>query len=172
MKRRLIAGTINHWADDAEWANYHLDISDRGVWSRDLETFVKPDFVTDIAAMIEVPAETFDEVRAHHVLEHLKSDRVEVAIEEVRRVLKPGGVFDVEVPDVGKVCLAYADGDLDLAGLRQWLYGETLAEHETADSHFSAFTAEWLAGILADHGFEPGDEIDAGHAARFRAVKP
>ncbi len=42
------------------------------------------------------PAESFDGVLLSHVLEHLEAP--EVVLEEVRRVLKPGGVLSIRVP--------------------------------------------------------------------------
>lgn len=43
----------------------------------------------------------FDEVRSSHVLEHLPQSKTLKALTEWYRVLKPGGVFRVIVPDLG-----------------------------------------------------------------------
>lgn len=40
----------------------------------------------------------FDEVRAHHILEHLCPHEVYTAMEEILRVLKPNGLLDIRVP--------------------------------------------------------------------------
>lgn len=171
-KRRLIAGTINSWPDDGEWVNFHLDVSDRGIWSRELDMTVQPDFVCDLASMPIFRDGMFDEVRAHHVLEHLAPDHAVMALAEVLRVLVPGGVLDVETPDIDRVCHAYVAGELDQDGLAQWLYGEQLPNHETSDSHRSLWTVDTLGRALRDHGFVSGQPIDAGYATRYRAVKP
>ncbi len=51
----------------------------------DLETFPWP-----------LPASSVSEVKAHHVLEHLRN--LTGVMEEVHRVLKPGGLFRIKVP--------------------------------------------------------------------------
>jgi predicted SAM-dependent methyltransferase len=171
MKHRLIAGTINHWPDDGEWRNWHLDVENRGIWSSALEITVQPDFVADIACLPVFRDEMFDEVRAHHVLEHLPRSRAVLALAEFQRILVPGGVLDIEVPDVAGVLDAYADGQLDHPGLAQWLYGEELPEHTVGDSHRYPWTELVLFDALEDAEFEVGDPLDAGLAVRFRAVK-
>lgn len=172
MKLRLHAGTINHWPDEKGFRNYHVDISPRPIWDRSINMAVLPDFVADIASLNDFRPGTFDEIRCHHVLEHLARARASLALEELHRVLKPGGTLDIEVPDVGKVCKAWLYDDLGHDGLVQWLYGEELPYHEPTDSHRYGWTGQLLRAALTDAGFEPGDEVDAGLACRFVAVKP
>jgi SAM-dependent methyltransferase len=175
VKRRLIAGTINRWPSDGVFANYHLDVSPRPVWDRELEMGVLPDFVLDIGAdggLADFREAMFDEVRCHHVLEHLPPAAVTAAIRGFARILQPGGVLDVEVPDLDRVATAYLAGDLDLAGARQWLLGEQLANHEPSDSHRSAWTEPALRGELEEAGFRVPSRQETGLALRFVAVKP
>lgn len=172
MKHRLVAGTINHRADDGEWRNWHLDVENRGIWSADLEITVQPDFVADIAQLPIFRDEMFDEVRAHHVLEHLAHDRALLALDEFHRILVPGGILDVEVPDIARVIDAYTAGTLDHSGLSQWLYGEQLPDHTPGDSHRFPWTDLFLYDALEAADFEVGDPEDTGLAVRFRAVKP
>lgn len=171
VKHRLVAGTINHWPDDDEWRNWHLDVENRGIWSEELVCTVQPDFVADIAQLPIFRDEMFDEVRAHHVLEHLPRSRGVLALAEFHRVLVDGGVLDVEVPDVARVLDAYGAGELDHPGLAQWLYGEELAEHTAGDSHRYPWTELVLFDALEDADFDPGDPLETGLAVRFRAVK-
>lgn len=172
MKTRLVCGTINDWRDDDEWLNYTLDIENRGIWSADLEIIVQPDFVADIATMPIFRAEMFDEVRAHHILEHLSRARAVLALDELHRILKPDGVLDVEVPDVLRVFKAYMAGELEHDGFSQWLYGEELSVHEPGDSHRYPWTELFLASALMDAGFTITEPEPTGLAVRFRAVKP
>ena len=53
MQHRLIVGTINHYADDDGWENFHMDASPRGLWHPGIETFVQPEFVCPMQAMSE-----------------------------------------------------------------------------------------------------------------------
>ncbi len=46
------------------------------------------------------PTDSFDLVYSEHMLEHIHVDKVRRLLEEVYRVLKPGGTFRVTVPDL------------------------------------------------------------------------
>ena len=62
------------------------------------------DFKMDLRA-IGLKSESFDLVFASHVLEHIDDD--EVALEEVYRILKPGGVAVLPVPIVAEATIEY-----------------------------------------------------------------
>lgn len=171
MKLRLHAGTINHWPDEDGWQNYHLDVSPRPIWDRTIDMGVLPDFIADLSDLGQFRAETFDEIRCHHVLEHLPIDRALEAIAGLARILKTGCVLDVETPDVAKVCKAWLHDELDMAGLSQWLLGEQLQNHEPSDSHRSVWTEDSLRDALGLAELISGDPIESGYACRFRAVK-
>jgi 2-polyprenyl-3-methyl-5-hydroxy-6-metoxy-1,4-benzoquinol methylase len=53
----------------------------------------------DFHALLSEPADTWDAVVATDVLEHLTRDEVMRTFEEVRRALRPGGVFVARVPN-------------------------------------------------------------------------
>jgi predicted SAM-dependent methyltransferase len=56
---------------------------------------------------LDFPSETFDAANAYHVLEHLTPEEGSRLTSEVFRVLKPGGVFRVSVPDLEEICRSY-----------------------------------------------------------------
>ena len=82
---------------------------------------------------------SIDAVLASHVLEHLTADEARSCVAEIRRVLVPGGVVRVAVPDLDAVIREYdpQDPDAFLDGLLQgrerstsrhrhwWNYNET-----------------------------------------------
>ncbi len=55
----------------------------------------------------------FDAVFTAHMLEHISHFMVERTICEINRVMKPGGVLRVLVPDLKKHAVAYIKGDSD-----------------------------------------------------------
>lgn len=169
MKLRLCAGVINHYVPEEGWQNVHLDISDRGIWHPELGTFVRPEFIGDIANMIDFRDSMFDEVRLHHVLEHLTFDRGRVALGEIHRVLKPGGILDIEVPDMDRIIEAWKMGRHQPADLQQWIYGEQLPHHEPGDSHRYGYSGPVLKSCLQDAGFRIVEEPETGLAVRYRA---
>lgn len=82
---------------------------------------------------------SIDAVLASHVLEHLTVAEAGACVGEIQRVLKPGGILRVAVPDLDAVVASYdpADPDAFLYGLLQgrerstsrhrhwWNYNET-----------------------------------------------
>ena len=56
------------------------------------------DLVADLNEGIPLPSETFDIVWAHDFLEHIKPENNIKIMEEIYRVLKPGGELHTEVP--------------------------------------------------------------------------
>jgi predicted SAM-dependent methyltransferase len=89
--------------------------------------------------------EVADEVRASHLLEHLSFREANEAMIEWFRVLKPGGVIKIAVPDVQKA-LAATDGKHLF-----YLMGGQTDEH---DFHRSAYDADRLEAMLTQAGFE------------------
>lgn len=171
MKLRLLAGTINDYTEEEGWRNFTLDAQPRPVWNHDLNMAVLPDFVADIADLSAFRGQMFDEIRFHHVLEHLPASESDDALSGLWRILKVGGILDIEVPDLDRVVSAYAAGELDLAGASQWLLGEQLPTHSIYDCHRSVWTAAELGVALAGNGFEPGERQPTGHAIRFLAER-
>jgi SAM-dependent methyltransferase len=56
---------------------------------------------------LPIPANTYDLVYASHVLEHIEWTRTIHALREVLRILKPGGAFEVWVPDFAKLATTW-----------------------------------------------------------------
>ena len=171
MKRRLIVGTINHWRDDEEWENVHVDISPREIWDVELGP-VPVDVVADLGEKLPFGMWEFDEVRCHHVLEHMHIEGIVRGVSEVFRVLKGEGIFDVEVPDMDRVCKAWVKGEYPKEDLQQWIYGEQLPNHELGDDHRYGLWEEKLRGILEDAQFIVPKREKTGLALRFLARKP
>lgn len=179
MRRRLIAGTINRYAPESGWENVHLDKSGRELYDLKRRRFSKPAEVVcdlvDAGAVLE-PA-SFDEVRCWQVLEHLVPKAAPVALAAFYRVLKPGGVLDVEVPNVQDVVIAWMENDLSRDDALGNIYGQsTDMPDDEYNAHRWGYTPFSLQELLHAAGFKPIERI-AGDAPvveplRFRAVKP
>ena len=71
------------------------------------------DVVADIRAGLPLPDEAFDYVVSIHTLPELSYADQDRALLELRRVLKPGGVLRLSLPDFDKAIRAYATKDID-----------------------------------------------------------
>jgi len=70
-----------------------------GYISLDKNPGVKPNVIHDIEKKLPFPDNHFDEVRAHHILEHIHTEKKTFVMYEIWRVLKPDGIADIELPE-------------------------------------------------------------------------
>lgn len=130
----------------------------------DIDPGVQPDIVASITAMTPVEDATVDGVYSSHNLEHLFAHEVPVALAEFCRVLKPGGVALVTMPDLQAVAAAIANDQLEdtlyvsPAGPIcpvDVLYGfrKSIAAGNVFMAHRTGFTARTLREKLEAAGF-------------------
>lgn len=74
----------------------------------------------DLLGPLPVASGSMDVVYSSHFIEHVPRDRVRALLRECHRVLKPGGLLRLVVPDLLEMCSAY-------------VHARTRGEHETAD---------------------------------------
>lgn len=91
------------------WQNFDASMTVRlqrlPVLGRAAKSFTKPIFPSevifgDVVRGLPVSSGAFERVYCSHVLEHLALDDFRKALNEVLRVLKPGGVFRGVLPDL------------------------------------------------------------------------
>lgn len=122
---------------------------------------------------LDYPDNSVDEVLASHVLEHLPFRDVNVAVSEMHRVLKPGGVAYVEVPDLEAAMRLW----LSLPEEQRWhskafagLFG---SQEQEGNFHRTGFTKARLSKVLAEAGFRWVRVEHLGEEeSRGRAVPP
>lgn len=113
----------------------------------------------------------FDEVIMVHCLEHLDMEQGNLAIKEAHRVLKPGGTFDVELPDLLKACELMPTVHVTALGDNQpWhrimglLYGAVGIEHGgEGQYHLCGYTQEYLRFKLEERGFKDIKLVPVGY---------
>jgi len=93
----------------------------------------------DLSTGIPLPNASCEVVYHSHVLEHLKRSDAQFFMRECFRVLKPGGILRVAVPDLEQVCRQY------LLTLDQALAKET----------YAAYDYEWIMLELFDQIVRP-----------------
>lgn len=108
--------------------------------------------VTKLDVTIRFPYDndTFDAAFSSHVLEHLYPDQARHCVEEVYRILRPGGVLRVSVPDLDRVIAEYDPDDSDAwveaflesrqprdKNRHNWMYNETSMGRLLREAGFS-----------------------------------
>jgi SAM-dependent methyltransferase len=105
----------------------------------------------DVSRPFRFPDASFECVFASHLLEHLHPDVAERCLSEVRRVLEPGGILRLAVPDLDQMVAAYdpADPDRFVWGIYQ---GRGRRSKRTA-RHWWHYNAGSLSRLLSQSGF-------------------
>lgn len=143
-----------------------------GYLNVDLNSFHKPDLVADVRVLPMLPSGHYDEILAIDILEHLHRDDTEVALKEWGRLLKLGGVLNLQVPsllDIAKLIQKAAHQIDEQKRILQDLFG---TQAYTGDFHYTSFTLPLLTDYLRTAGFKVHDwSVRQGWLLEVSAVK-
>ena len=178
--KRLLHVGCGHYHPDAlpnifqteEWQEIRLDI----------DPIVQPDIIGTITDMSDVPSGSVDAVYSSHNLEHIYYDEVPIALSEMLRVLKPGGLLLIRVPDIQSAAEQIAQGNLEgtlynspagpIAAI-DIVYGyrptHAFGIHHL---HHTAFTADTLSQKFQQAGFSEIDSHRMNFNLSVRGYKP
>ncbi len=158
--------------EGAEWRELRLDI----------DPAVNPDIVCSMIDMQPLASGSIDAIWSSHNLEHLHRHEVPVALSEFLRVLRPGGMLLLTMPDLQKIAELVVAGELeDEAYLSpsgpisplDMIFGHaaSLAHGNLHMAHKTGFTARTLNRLLDDAGFAEIAVSRDGFALWARAYK-
>ena len=113
------------------------------------------DFVGDCRNLSQFPDASVEQVYASHVYEHLPYNGgvLASALKEAHRVLQPGGIFRISVPDLEICCrlfLAPPATVKDRFEVMRFIFGGQI---DAYDFHQVGLTFEFLGRFLQDAGF-------------------
>jgi len=110
----------------------------------------------------DFPDELFDAVHMNHVLEHIPLPRD--CLTEAHRILKPGGLIVIEVPNEYYFPYNYK--------IMNMLMPSHMTPRQTAIGHLSLFTPDTLQKVLKSSGFTPIRIRTEGFANQHRTSTP
>lgn len=123
-----------------------------GYLNVDFQDFHSPDLVGDVRDLSMLPADTFEEIIAIDVLEHLPRSDSEKGITEWARLLQAGGSLELQMPDV-VACGRFLGEHDDVTAHTQMLGQLFGTQGYTGDFHLAGFTDIILADVLRTAGF-------------------
>lgn len=104
-----------------------------------------------------VPDGVADLVYMSHVLEHVSHRDVAATLSEMRRILKPGGVLRLSVPDFDKLTEIYFANNRDITSIEGALMG---GQDYTFNFHHAAFNDQHIRRLLLRSGFREARSWD------------
>lgn len=93
---------------------------------------------------LKVDSDVAEVVRASHVLEHFPQNQAGEVLKEWVRVLKPGGVLKVAVPNFEWIAKEYLEGNTSGLPLFSYLMGGQVDENDYHKAAFNQKTLEYL----------------------------
>ncbi|MBW2998221.1 methyltransferase domain-containing protein [Candidatus Woesearchaeota archaeon] len=130
-----------------------------------------PDYNADVIADINKPLDmiednTYDLIYASHILEHVPWFKSVNVLKELFRILKPGGIVEIWVPDFEKIVQTYKEKRIKDSwfmknpehDFMQWVNGRIFA-HDREESniynwHKSLYDESHLRNCLEKAGFK------------------
>jgi len=104
--------------------------------------------VTDLSIFSDNYA---DLVYACHLLEHIQHNNLKKTLWEWRRILKPGGILRLSVPDFDKIVHIYESCSCNISSILGPLMG---GQGHKYNVHYSVFNHRYLADKLREVGFK------------------
>lgn len=124
--------------DEIEWVNVDKVVR---------PDMPKPDWIED-GAHLPCADNSVDYFVLHHVLEHFGCGEAADLIKEAYRVLKPGGMLQVFVPNMRALAKRWLDGGISTQIYMTNVYGAYMGS--SADRHHWGFDELSLADFLKD----------------------
>src|SRR5579864_4812857 len=158
--------------EGGEWRELRLDI----------DPAVNPDIVCSMTDMHPLASGSVDAIWSSHNLEHLHRHEVPVALAEFLRVLRPGGMLLLTMPDLQKIAELVAADELEVEAYLSpsgpiapldmiCVHTASLAQGNLHMAHKTGFTSRTLNLLLAEAGFTEIVVSRDGFALWARAYK-
>lgn len=116
----------------------------------DIRPEVNPDIVANVLKLPQVRADSVAEIYYCHGLEHLKYRDVPIALREWKRILVPGGILRLSIPDMSILCWMVSQANVPLKTVRGAISG---GQEYDDNIHYSVWDFDTLHETLQQGGF-------------------
>ena len=117
----------------------------------DLAKYDHIDFEIPVDKLDIFSNNSIDEIYASHVIEYFDRDKVKIVLEEWYRVLKPGGLLRLAVPNFNSLIKVYEESN-DLNNILGPLYGKWQIGDESI-YHRTVYDKQSLTDVLLEAKF-------------------
>lgn len=124
--------------------------------------------VHDLRKPLPFPDNEFDYVLAEDILEHFPLEKTAPVFLDWIRVLKPGGTFELFVPNLDKHVELYTSGKVDLHRMSELLYG---GQDYPGNFHFRSFNPVTVQKLFRNHGLKLMEITVPGRGIRAKGRK-
>lgn len=119
-------------------------------------------YVCDVTDLSIFEDNWTDLVYACHILEHISHRELKKVLWEWRRILKPGGILRLSVPDFDKIVHIYESCSCNISSILGPLMGGQGYEH---NAHCCVFNHKYLSDRFREVGFREIRQWDPGRVA-------
>tara|TARA_R110000824_G_scaffold104214_1_gene247286 strand:+ start:1753 stop:2313 length:561 start_codon:yes stop_codon:yes gene_type:complete len=120
----------------------------------DANPYEHVDHLGGVDNLEHIANDSVDLIYACHVLEHFGRNEFQQVLEEWHRILKPGGVLRLSVPDFAKTVKIYAEKSLLVDGIMTVMGSLVGGQRDAFDYHKIVFDEALLDQSLRDAGFQ------------------
>lgn len=106
-------------------------------------------YIHDIKILPMFSSGTVDLLYASHVLEHIPRHELPIVLAEWKRVLKPGGILRISVPDFDNLLKIYAASGNDIDAI----VAQLLGQEPPFNNHYSVWNADYARKFFLEQGF-------------------
>jgi predicted SAM-dependent methyltransferase len=124
----------------------------------DIKKETLPDIVCDLSKPLPFKNNCVDEIISCHFIEHLTYEQGNAFFDEIKRILKTGGVLQLIFPDILEGIQALFNGNLERTSQIIWGIDDKFVRHNPMGKfyqmHKSGYSVEIIKKILEEKGFE------------------
>ncbi|MBU1118969.1 methyltransferase domain-containing protein [Patescibacteria group bacterium] len=131
----------------------------KGYINVDLRHLPQVDVIADVRKNIPFSDQSVSEVFSCGTLEHFNMSELKSVLKEFFRVLKPGGMVAIGVPDLEKLCKAYTANVISFDQINQYLYGRGADMKYAHNLHKNIFDFENMKAYLIKAGFKEVEKV-------------
>lgn len=160
--RPMMLRKSRHWLANGQPHRLHLGCGRTilpGWLNVDLVGRQAVDLALDLRKPFPFPDRSIDAVFHEHLIEHLTYQDAVALLSECARVLRPGGVLRVSVPDFRRYLYSYVHGTDFIETVRPGRFSPLIALSEVAYcyGHRSLWDAQTLSKVLETLGLTPAE---------------